>query len=285
MSANNIALSELRTAGQIGGFCSASGCTVFKGEWGQRPVAIKQYDIQPDHLHKNYHARKPAFDAEIALLRVFGRHNPNVIQLLGHCDINLRFGEEKLWVVTEYGELGNLWLTFTPRSRPLPWPHVRKIVLGVANGLRGVHALDGHAHRRLSPSSVVLTTDWTPKLIDFNQHQRDETRFSFGDPNAFFIAPEILDRSGTEHPANVDKYSFALLTLYLLTHKPPDRHYTASNVDQQRATFEEWWTRNKYIGVDDELKDRRQLFEALNESVFSVDPAKRSDIGTVADCF
>ncbi len=279
-------LSELCFCGQIGGFNAISGCTVFKGKDDDgHTIAIKQFNVLSNQYYKTYHARKPAFDTEIDLLRRC-RH-PNVIEMLGYCDVNLRDNEEKLLIVLEWAERGSVWFNVNAHDR-LPWAHVLKILKGVGSALEHIHQHPNRAHRRLSPSNVVLMRDFTPKLIDFNQFERDETTYTREDQDQFFIAPEIVDRSGTTCPANVDRYSFALLTVFLLTHEGPDRQYKAGK-NQGNGAFEDWLLQNKYVEEGKNChsstttEEFQTVWHLLKRSVFAVDPNDRSAIGEVID--
>ncbi len=245
-------------------------------------MVVKMHLIDPADIWHNYWGRKPAFLAEVALLQRFAGH-PNVVALLGVCDLNKRYGEEKLWIVLEYAARGSLRSNVVA-DVPLLREHAANIVAGVASALEHLHAHEW-VFRRLSPTTVVLADDFSPKLVDFHYHGRveHEETFSFGDDAAYFMAPEIADvKKGwlcTPTPT-ADAYSFAMLVAYVWTHVPPECRFRPKR-EHYRKCFDEWVqpSSRKYDGPD---ADANALVDVLTRAVFAKNPEHRSTVSTTA---
>ncbi len=226
---------------------SKTDCDVFEGLLDNQSVAIKSYTVVPSKMYLTFHARKPAFDAEAERLRQLA--HPNMVPLLGTCALNRHYGEEILWLVLARAPHGNL-CEFVGRTNKLSSESLHRLVTGIAEGLQFVHA-HGYAHRRLSPSNVVVTLDGVPQLIDFNHVDRNYAAYTFADPSIVFAAPEIFDanaQAATES-VDVDKFSFAMLAGFLLTHRTPRRPLSHRG-PRDRHLCNEWLASDRYARGD-----------------------------------
>jgi predicted Ser/Thr protein kinase len=126
------------------------------------------------------------------------------------------------WLVTTYVP-GPSLQEAVERHGPMPEAMVFRLIAGVAEALRAIHAADV-VHRDLKPSNVLLAQDG-PRVIDFGIAQAQEatslTRsgIMMGSPD--FLAPEQV----AELPITpaIDVFALGSLAVYAATGRPPFR--------------------------------------------------------------
>lgn len=162
---------------------------VLPPEWAQRAGAI-------DALEREY--------ATLSRLR-----HPNILRVQG-----LYRAAEVAWIAMEYAACGNL-----SRLRGRSVNEVLRAVVPIASALAYLHAR-GIVHRDVKPANVLLMSDGTPKLADYDAALRAGStvaRIARGSP--FSMSPQQLDG---EAPAPSDDVYALGATLYeLLSGYPP----------------------------------------------------------------
>ncbi len=76
-------------------------------------------------------------------------------------------------------------------ARPLPWPRVLDLGLGLARGLAAAHRV-GVLHRDLKPANAILGEDGVVKILDFGLAKLMEPRAQAGPAAALSVQPEAF---------------------------------------------------------------------------------------------
>lgn len=96
---------------------------------------------------------------------------------------------------------------------------VHKIILGMALGMRWMHKREA-IHRNLTPTNVILTSDFEAKISDFHSTRRISDNMtvqrSFG-PNPY-MAPDLVQPNYT---SKIDVFAFGVIVFELLTGNVP----------------------------------------------------------------
>jgi len=104
-----------------------------------------------------------SFTAELDTLRQF--HHKNIIKLYGYADSN-----DAYYLILEFAHLGSLdrHLRDPELAEKLTCENRVSIAIGVAKALHFLHRGSNRRafHRDVKSSNIVLTEDYTPKLID-----------------------------------------------------------------------------------------------------------------------
>ncbi len=128
------------------------------------------------------------------------------------------------WLAMEYASGGTL-----DGARPLPWPDLRAILLGILDALAHAHAR-GLVHRDLKPGNVLLCTerDLRPglKLSDFGIATAIDWHVRSGSlavvaGTLHYIAPEQLLGNARDYGPWSDLYALGNLTWKLTTGQLP----------------------------------------------------------------
>jgi len=144
------------------------------------------------------------------------RH-PNLVRVFGVC-------RNPSALVSELAPRGALSAQLEKRrGKPLPMDVAHKVLAGIAEGCRFLHAQTPPiVHRDLSANNVLLSTSWRPLLADFGLSKaRVASRISngggTGTPN--YMAPEVLQAGKVTEKADV--YSFGVLLWEIITGQVP----------------------------------------------------------------
>lgn len=93
-----------------------------------------------------------------------------------------------------------------------------KIIFGIAFALKFLHLKD-IIHRDLKPANILLDSKREPYLADFGFAREiskgEQITAGLGTPE--YMAPEILDQEYADPDKSIDIYSFAVLTLEIIT--------------------------------------------------------------------
>ncbi|MFF0107523.1 serine/threonine-protein kinase [Streptomyces hirsutus] len=128
---------------------------------------------------------------------------------------------ERPWMATLFIP-GPTLAQHVKRNGPMPSPHLRRLMAGLAEGLRDIHRV-GVVHRDLKPSNVLLAGDG-PKVIDFgisrpkDSELRTETGKLIGTPP--FMAPEQFRRPREVGPS-ADIFALGSLLVHAATGRGP----------------------------------------------------------------
>ncbi|MFD3731750.1 serine/threonine-protein kinase [Streptomyces sp. NPDC058632] len=128
---------------------------------------------------------------------------------------------ERPWMATLFIP-GPTLAQHVKRNGPMPPPQLRRLMAGLAEGLRDIHRV-GVVHRDLKPSNVLLAEDG-PKIIDFgisrpkDSELRTETGKLIGTPP--FMAPEQFRRPREVGPS-ADIFALGSLLVHAATGRGP----------------------------------------------------------------
>ncbi|GAB3166952.1 serine/threonine-protein kinase [Streptomyces incanus] len=128
---------------------------------------------------------------------------------------------ERPWMATLFIP-GPTLAQHVKRNGPMPAPQLRRLMAGLAEGLRDIHRV-GVVHRDLKPSNVLLAEDG-PKVIDFgisrpkDSELRTETGKLIGTPP--FMAPEQFRRPREVGPS-ADIFALGSLLVHAATGRGP----------------------------------------------------------------
>lgn len=165
-----------------------------------------------------------------AEMETLGRiRHPNLVKMLGFCAA----GDERV-LIYEFVQHGSLdqWLYDTSssssvKSQALDWPRRKKIMTGVASGLRYLHeGCDPKIiHRDIKASNVLLDEDFGAHIADFGLARRVDGSHSHVSTQVAgtmgYMPPEYRD-GVTVATVKADVYSFGILMFEVATGKRPN---------------------------------------------------------------
>jgi len=204
--------------------------TVFKGQWRNIVVAIKQMKMGSQLTEKQL---RDYYD-EIALMKQM-RNHINVVMLLGVT--------AKGDIVTEFYEKGSLYGLIV-RGEKISRPNINRIAIGIVNGMIHLHK-EGIIHRDLAARNVLLTAQFEPKISDFGLARIvDQAQDSVGHTTSNtgplkHMAPESIIRR--QYSIKSDVWSYGVVLYEMLAFKEPyenlDPVQTAAAVAYQGLTL------------------------------------------------
>ncbi|CAA3025311.1 probable LRR receptor-like serine threonine-kinase At1g63430 [Olea europaea subsp. europaea] len=162
------------------------------------------------------------FQKEVADLARLNHENTG--KLLGYCTGSNPFTR---MLVFEYASNGTLHehLHYGEGCQ-LSWTRRMKIILGIAKGLKYLHAeLDPpFAISELNSSAVYLTDDFSPKLVDFESWKTILSRSgkssgAISSESVVCILPNSLEGRNLNIQGNI--YAFGVLLLEIISGRPP----------------------------------------------------------------
>ena len=103
---------------------------------------------------------KHAFQLEVKQMRTL-RHG-NILAYVGAGE----WSDGRLFLVTEYCQLGTLANVLLNSSLPIPWSRILRFATQIAQGMQFLHSKH-LAHRDLKSPNVLVTDSWTCKIADF----------------------------------------------------------------------------------------------------------------------
>ncbi|MBI2899849.1 MAG: protein kinase [Planctomycetes bacterium] len=183
-------------------------------------------------FHYNVYASKGSKDTQIRMIF----HDQEALRLLSSHPNILQTGDFFAWegdkfvLPTEYIEQGRPLESLLDKEedRKISWSEKRRIVQGIAEGLRHCHR-GGVIHRDVRPLNVVVAPSGDVKLVNFDlarikgapaelQVAEIEERL---DPR--YTAPEVWHAASAANEAS-DVYSLGILFYELITSRRPYAH-------------------------------------------------------------
>ncbi|KAK6137440.1 hypothetical protein DH2020_028797 [Rehmannia glutinosa] len=162
------------------------------------------------------------FQQEVADLARLNHENAG--KLLGYCRESNPFTR---MLVFEYASNGTLYehLHYGEGCQ-FSWTRRMKIVIGIARGLKYLHTeLDPpFTISELNSSSVYLTEDFSPKLVDFEcwktvLSRSEKSSGTISNEGAVCILPNSMERRHLDIQGNI--YAFGILLLEVVSGRPP----------------------------------------------------------------
>ncbi|KAJ6341825.1 hypothetical protein OIU78_009884 [Salix suchowensis] len=199
---------------------SSPDSLVYKGTMKGGPeIAVISLSIKEEHWTGYLELYFQREVADLARL-----NNENAGKLLGYCSESTPFTR---MLVFEYASNGTLYehLHYGEGCQ-LTWTRRMKIVIGIARGLKYLHAeLDPpFTISELNSSSVYLTEDFSPKVVDFESWKSilarsEKNSGSIGGQGAFCVLTNSLEGRHLDVQGNI--YAFGVLLLEIISGRPP----------------------------------------------------------------
>lgn len=217
---------------------SSSDSVVYKGTIKGGPeIAAISFCIKEEQwsgYHELYFQREVV---DVARL-----DHENTGKLLGYCRESSPFTR---MLVIEYASNGTLseHLHFGDDSCKLSWARRMKIIIGIARGLKYLHSeLDPpFTISELNSSSVYLTEDFSPKLVDFESWKTilarsEKNSKSIESNGAICVLPNSIEERHLDMKGNI--YAFGVLLLEIISGRPPYSKDNGSLVDWAKDYIE-----------------------------------------------
>ena len=137
--------------------------------------------------------------------------HPNVIKF--YC---YEMRDNKVFIILELAEKGNLFSYLRKLPKPLSNDEIREIYKKICLGVQAIHKA-GIVHRDLKPENILLNKDLEPKICDFGwstEIGKTEERGTFCGTYEY-MAPEIYENE--KYNGSVDVWSMGVL-LYEMFH-------------------------------------------------------------------
>lgn len=215
------------------------GKPIGKGKFGQvylgrlkttkEKVAIKS--ISKEQIKKS--KVEYQIQRELDILSIV--EHENVILLVDHFE-----DEERIYIVTEYCEGGNLYEKIE-NGKKLDETIVVKYIMGLSQAVNYLHS-NNIIHRDIKPENLVLTIDNNVKLCDFGWSVITQELRTTLCGTIDYLPPEIVDSESYDQ--TVDLWNIGVLTYELLTGELPfvDKTYrgTYENISNVRVEYPEY---------------------------------------------
>ncbi|XP_050229747.1 probable LRR receptor-like serine/threonine-protein kinase At1g63430 [Mercurialis annua] len=225
------------------------------------------------------------FQKEVADLARLDHENAG--KLLGYCRESNPFTR---MLVFEYASNGTLYehLHYGEGCQ-LSWTRRMKIIQGIARGLKYLHTElnPPFTISELNSSSVYLTEDFYPKLVDFESwksilSRSEKNSGSIGSQGAICILPDSMEGRRLDVQGNI--YAFGVLLLEIVSGRPPYCKDKGFLVEWAKE-FLEMPEVMSYV-VDPELKhfeyeDLKVICEVVNRCIHP-EPTKRPSMEEVS---
>ncbi|KAJ6703610.1 PROTEIN MALE DISCOVERER 2 [Salix viminalis] len=206
-------------------------------------------------------------------------NNENTGKLLGYCKESTPFTR---MLVIEYASNGTLYehLHYGDGCN-LSWTRRMKIVKGIARGLKYLHTElePPFTISELNSSSVYLTEEFSPKLVDFESWKSilarsEKNSGAIGSQGAICVLPHSLEGRHLDVQGNI--YAFGVLLLEIISGRPPYCKDKGRLVDWAKD-FLELPEAMAYV-VDPELKhfrfeDLKVICEVVNFASIQTPPS------------
>ncbi|EYU29741.1 hypothetical protein ABFS82_01G076100 [Erythranthe guttata] len=198
---------------------SSPDSIVYKGTMKNGPeIAVISLCIKEEHWTGYLELYFQKEVADLARL-----NHKNVGKLLGYCRESNEFTR---MLVFEYASNGTLYEHLHyGEGWQFSWTRRMKIIIGIAEGLKYLHTeIDPpFTISELSSSSIYLTDDFSPKLVDFEcwktvLSRSEKSTGTISNEGAVCILPNSLERRYLDVQGNI--YAFGILLLEIISGRP-----------------------------------------------------------------
>ncbi|KAK5579991.1 hypothetical protein RB653_000003 [Dictyostelium firmibasis] len=187
----------------------ASG-KVYKGIYKGRDVAIKVYSSE------NFCFNIEEFDREVTIMSLIDSDHPNFTRFYGANKQNKKY----LFHVSELVKSGSLRDLLLDKEKPLVYFTQISIASDIANAMKHLHSI-GVIHRDLKSLNVLITEDYTAKVIDFGTSRNVDLakQMTLNLGTSCYMSPELFKGNGYDETCDV--YAFGIVLWEIIARKEP----------------------------------------------------------------
>ncbi|KAN0006671.1 hypothetical protein ACTFIU_003387 [Dictyostelium citrinum] len=187
----------------------ASG-KVYKGIYKGRDVAIKVYSSE------NFCFNIDEFDREVTIMSLIDSDHPNFTRFYGANKQNKKY----LFHVSELVKSGSLRDLLLDKEKPLAYFTQLSIASDIANAMKHLHSI-GVIHRDLKSLNVLITEDFTAKVIDFGTSRNVDLakQMTLNLGTSCYMSPELFKGNGYDETCDV--YAFGIVLWEIIARKEP----------------------------------------------------------------
>ncbi|KAM9977831.1 hypothetical protein ACTFIR_011705 [Dictyostelium discoideum] len=187
----------------------ASG-KVYKGIYKGRDVAIKVYSSE------NFCFNIEEFDREVTIMSLIDSDHPNFTRFYGANKQNKKY----LFHVSELVKSGSLRDLLLDKEKPLAYFTQLSIASDIANAMKHLHSI-GVIHRDLKSLNVLITEDFTAKVIDFGTSRNVDLakQMTLNLGTSCYMSPELFKGNGYDETCDV--YAFGIVLWEIISRKEP----------------------------------------------------------------
>ncbi|EGC35966.1 hypothetical protein DICPUDRAFT_91930 [Dictyostelium purpureum] len=187
----------------------ASG-KVYKGRYRNKDVAIKVYSTE------NFCFNTEEFDREITIMSLIDSDHPNFTRFYGANKQNPKY----LFMVSEYVQGGSLRDLLLNKDKPLTYFTQLSIALDIANAMQYLHSI-GVIHRDLKSLNVLITDDYSAKVIDFGTSRAIDVskQMTLNLGTSSWMGPELFRNE--PYTELCDVYAFGIVLWEIFCRKEP----------------------------------------------------------------
>ncbi|EAL63927.1 LIM-type zinc finger-containing protein [Dictyostelium discoideum AX4] len=190
----------------------ASGASgkVYKGIYKGRDVAIKVYSSE------NFCFNIEEFDREVTIMSLIDSDHPNFTRFYGANKQNKKY----LFHVSELVKSGSLRDLLLDKEKPLAYFTQLSIASDIANAMKHLHSI-GVIHRDLKSLNVLITEDFTAKVIDFGTSRNVDLakQMTLNLGTSCYMSPELFKGNGYDETCDV--YAFGIVLWEIIARKEP----------------------------------------------------------------
>ncbi|KAN0042573.1 hypothetical protein ACTA71_011381 [Dictyostelium dimigraforme] len=187
----------------------ASG-KVYKGIYKGKDVAIKVYSSE------NFCFNIEEFDREVTIMSLINCDHPNFTRFYGANKQNKKY----LFHVSELVKSGSLRDLLLDKEKPLAYFTQLSIASDIANAMKHLHSI-GVIHRDLKSLNVLITEDFTAKVIDFGTSRNVDLakQMTLNLGTSCYMSPELFKGNGYDETCDV--YAFGIVLWEIIARKEP----------------------------------------------------------------
>jgi serine/threonine protein kinase len=223
--------------------------TVYLGLYGERKIAIKEFDVTNDSELKR-------IALEEAAIQISFKH-PNIINYYGYFESRLTYEGlfyENVTLISDYYSKGTLFVCINKNEDPPAFNIRLKWALQIAYALEYLYS-QNITHRDLKPENILISENNDAVIADFGYAKRlvsNLTRKNYKSNvgTILWMAPEIFE--GAYYDSSVDIYAYGILLYEILSLQRP---YTAEDYSNEEIF------KKKIIGVKSFKNGKEEVVE------------------------